>query len=106
MRRPFIGCVSIIPTRSFASSTRKLSGTLPKTVRQLLDTTHINKSDEISVYGWIKSVRQQKRVAFAQLSDGTDLDGRGLQVVFENPDLAKRFPFPFYSTFDLNSSFT
>ncbi|KAG8807860.1 asparaginyl-tRNA synthetase, partial [Serendipita sp. 399] len=69
------------------------SDTLPKTIRQLLATEGDQvggepNSDTTVVHGWVKSVRRQKKVAFAQISDGTDLNSRGLQVVFEKPELA------------------
>jgi hypothetical protein len=81
--------------RSFASCTVRHNPSLPRTIRQVVEAVskheHSAVNDTaISVNGWIKSVRRQKNVAFAQLSDGTDLDGRGLQVVFEDPTLADR----------------
>ena len=55
------------------------------TIRQLLAS---NSNDEtIRVHGWVKSVRIQKRIAFAMLHDGTTQ--KGLQVVFRNPTDAK-----------------
>ena len=45
-------------------------------------------NQEITVRGWIKSVRQQKHVAFLNLSDGTESNLRkGFQVVIEEPPL-------------------
>ncbi|KAG8776768.1 asparaginyl-tRNA synthetase [Serendipita sp. 405] len=81
--------------RLFSSSKCVRSDTLPKTVRQLLaeglrDVQEDgSRPDETVVRGWVKSVRRQKKIAFAQVSDGTDLDARGLQVVFERPELAE-----------------
>ncbi|KAG9053423.1 asparaginyl-tRNA synthetase, partial [Serendipita sp. 407] len=81
--------------RLFSSSKYVRSDTLPKTIRQLLaegprDVQEDgSKPDETVVRGWVKSVRRQKKIAFAQVSDGTDLDARGLQVVFERPELAE-----------------
>lgn len=58
---------------------------LGSTIRQLL--TSKSSEGTIDVYGWIKSVRLQKRVAFAMIHDGTT--PRGLQVVFQDPTHAK-----------------
>jgi asparaginyl-tRNA synthetase len=82
--------------RSFASCAVRYNASLPRTIRQVVEAASKNEHSAandtaVSVNGWIKSVRRQKNVAFAQLSDGTDLEGRGLQVVFENPALADRY---------------
>jgi asparaginyl-tRNA synthetase len=50
---------------------------LPPTIQQLL--AHPS-SAQITVSGWIKSVRRQKNVAFAVLTDGSCT--QGLQAVF------------------------
>jgi len=50
--------------------------------------TSEDASQDIAVRGWIKSVRQQKHVAFLNLSDGTESNLRkGFQVVIEEPSL-------------------
>jgi len=55
------------------------------TIRRVLAS---NSNDEaIRVHGWVKSVRVQKRIAFAMIHDGTTQ--KGLQVVFRNPIDAK-----------------
>jgi asparaginyl-tRNA synthetase len=82
--------------RSFALCAVRHSLALPRTIRQVVEAASEPKQfaindTTVSVNGWIKSVRRQKNVTFAQLSDGTDLDGRGLQLVFENPTLADRW---------------
>jgi asparaginyl-tRNA synthetase len=61
---------------------RRLASTfkLPPTIRQLLATTNSQYSPIITVSGWIKSVRRQKNVAFAVLTDGSS--SQGLQAVF------------------------
>ncbi|KAI5118485.1 hypothetical protein M0805_003517 [Coniferiporia weirii] len=51
---------------------------LPPTIRQLLARQASPK--QIEVCGWVKSVRRQKNVAFAVVSDGSS--SRGLQAVF------------------------
>lgn len=52
-----------------------------RTINALLDTrsTDLSAAKQIEVNGFIRSVRKQKRVAFAALGDGTTLDS--LQVV-------------------------
>jgi len=78
--------------RSFTSCAARRDASLPRTIRQVVETarkgTHSTKPDsKVEVNGWVRSVRRQKNVAFVQLSDGTELDGRALQVVFEKPVL-------------------
>jgi hypothetical protein len=58
---------------------------LGRTIRQVL-TSEPNE-ETIRVHGWVKSVRLQKRIAFAKIHDGTT--PKGLQVVFRNPADAK-----------------
>ncbi|EIN08654.1 asparaginyl-tRNA synthetase [Punctularia strigosozonata HHB-11173 SS5] len=72
---------------------------LPPTIKQLLASPSIPvgtgtppaaaaaAAENVQVHGWIKSVRRQKRVAFAVVSDGSS--ARGLQAVFRDPELAK-----------------
>ncbi|KIM21318.1 hypothetical protein M408DRAFT_333518 [Serendipita vermifera MAFF 305830] len=80
----------LLNRRTFASCSTRRNYSLPRTLRQVIETASENGSStsNIEVNGWIKSVRRQKNVAFAQLSDGTTVDGRGLQIVFEDPTLA------------------
>jgi hypothetical protein len=58
---------------------------LGRTIRQVLASGPVQKP--IQVHGWVKSVRLQKRVAFAMVHDGTT--SKSLQVVFQNPIHAK-----------------
>ncbi|GJE99581.1 asparaginyl-tRNA synthetase [Phanerochaete sordida] len=58
---------------------------LPPTVRQLLAPGTPSSSAPIQVHGWVRSVRRQKRVAFAVVSDGSSTEG--LQAVFPDPSL-------------------
>ena len=53
---------------------------LPPTIRQILARPNSANSPTITVSGWIKSVRRQKNVAFAVLTDGSST--QGLQAVF------------------------
>ncbi|KAI0922305.1 hypothetical protein AcW1_003957 [Taiwanofungus camphoratus] len=65
------------------------TSSLPPTIRQLL-SARVQKQGgpPVQVNGWVKSVRLQKNIAFAVISDGTS--DRGLQAVFKDVDLAKR----------------
>ncbi|KAF9532407.1 asparaginyl-tRNA synthetase [Crepidotus variabilis] len=73
-------------TRRFASfastSTKKFS--LPKNIRQLLEPTDItlDTAKSSTVSGWITSIRKQKRVSFAVISDGST--SKSLQAVLIN----------------------
>ncbi|KAI0319852.1 asparaginyl-tRNA synthetase [Amylostereum chailletii] len=67
---------------------RPLSSVLKNapTIRQLLAK---KPSDVVvQVHGWVKSIRVQKRVAFAMIHDGTCAEN--LQVVFRDPSLPHR----------------
>lgn len=66
---------------------------LGRTIRQVLASEPIQES--IQVHGWVKSVRLQKRVAFAMVHDGTT--SKSLQVVFQNPVHAKVSVVPIFS---------
>ncbi|KAH9946149.1 asparaginyl-tRNA synthetase [Epithele typhae] len=63
------------------------SASLPPTIRQLLASPPPPHAAVVEVNGWIKSIRRQKKVAFAVISDGSS--DSGLQAVFSNTDLAK-----------------
>ena len=55
------------------------------TIRQVLASK--SNDETIHVHGWVKSVRLQKRIAFAMIHDGTT--PKGLQAIFRNPTQAK-----------------
>ena len=65
-------------------STRSLTQ-LGRTIRQVLASE--SSEEKIHVHGWVKSVRFQKRIAFAMIHDGTT--PKCLQAVFRNPTDAK-----------------
>jgi asparaginyl-tRNA synthetase len=71
---------------------RRFASTLPPTIRQLL-TSPTSPSSSIQVNGWVKSIRRQKKVSFAAISDGSS--ALGLQAVFSDPSLAKGLVFVF-----------
>ncbi|TFY60008.1 hypothetical protein EVG20_g7577 [Dentipellis fragilis] len=70
--------------RRFASSSS--TGGLVQSIRRVLSEQQTDVP--VQVHGWVKSVRVQKRVAFAMIQDGTSTES--LQVVFQNPILAHR----------------
>lgn len=63
------------------------SSTLPLTIKSILKKSP--SSSPVTVFGWIKTVRIQKKIAFAELTDGSQYPG--LQLVFLQPSLAKRY---------------
>ncbi|KII84260.1 hypothetical protein PLICRDRAFT_46113 [Plicaturopsis crispa FD-325 SS-3] len=67
--------------RRFASTS-----TLPPTIRQLLSSPGTAK--DIQVNGWVKSIRRQKKVSFAVITDGSS--AQGLQAVLSDASLSKQ----------------
>jgi len=63
------------------------TSSLPLTIRQLLSAQRVESGHPVQVNGWVKSVRRQKNVAFAVVSDGSS--DEGLQAVFTDVGLAK-----------------
>lgn len=54
---------------------------LPRTVRAVLaDAADAAEPTQATVHGWVRSVRAHKRVAFAEIDDGS---GAGVQAVFK-----------------------
>ncbi|KAJ7116002.1 asparaginyl-tRNA synthetase [Mycena epipterygia] len=51
---------------------------LPPTIRQILSSPQVE--EKVTITGWVKSIRKQKRIAFGVLSDGSS--AVGLQAVF------------------------
>ncbi|KAI0721138.1 hypothetical protein C8T65DRAFT_735619, partial [Cerioporus squamosus] len=70
--------------RRFLSSA---SSTLAPTIRQLLVAPPPPSAASVTVNGWVRSIRRQKRVAFVVISDGSS--DAGLQAVFTDVNLAK-----------------
>ena len=64
------------------------------TIRQVLASK--SNDETIRVHGWVKSVRVQKRIAFAMVHDGTT--PKSLQVIFRDPAHAKVSVFLSYYT--------
>ncbi|KAG8918404.1 asparaginyl-tRNA synthetase [Tulasnella sp. 418] len=66
--------------------------TLPKTIKEVVSNhtsptaTEVQSDTVEEIHGWIKSIRKQKRVAFAEIRDGTTF--KPLQAVLDS-DLAK-----------------
>ncbi|KAJ2020934.1 asparaginyl-tRNA synthetase [Coemansia sp. S16] len=59
-------------------------GLVPTLRRVMLDNA---VGTDIKISGWVRSVRVQKRIAFAEISDGSTL--KGVQVIMEDPLMAK-----------------
>ncbi|KAJ2395264.1 hypothetical protein GGF41_008781, partial [Coemansia sp. RSA 2531] len=59
-------------------------GLVPTLRRVMLDNA---AGTDIKISGWVRSVRVQKRIAFAEISDGSTL--KGVQVIMEDPLMAK-----------------
>ena len=64
------------------------SSSLPSTIRQLIAAPKFTGNSPIEVQGWVQSIRKQKKVAFAVISDGSSHSG--LQAVFTDVNLAKQ----------------
>jgi aspartyl/asparaginyl-tRNA synthetase len=60
--------------------------TLPPTIRQILSTPSSAQSP-VTVKGWVKYLRKQKQVAFAEINDGSC--AKGLQAVLNPEDVQK-----------------
>ncbi|KAJ2083824.1 asparaginyl-tRNA synthetase [Coemansia sp. RSA 988] len=67
------------------SNSRGLSG-LPPTLKTVIDLG-VTGAD-VKVTGWVRSVRVQKRVAFAEVSDGSM--PQGIQIVMSDPNMANK----------------
>ncbi|KIL60567.1 hypothetical protein M378DRAFT_110061 [Amanita muscaria Koide BX008] len=65
---------------SFASSTFRLPQTISQLLAHHIDVQGSQQPATITVTGWIKSIRRQKNVSFAVLTDGSS--PKGLQAVF------------------------
>lgn len=74
----------MIRLSSYASPLLSSVPRFTPTIRQLLaaspETDHAQDDRQVTVSGWIKSVRRQKNVSFAVVTDGSS--ATGLQAVF------------------------
>ncbi|KAK9450351.1 uncharacterized protein V1518DRAFT_413627 [Limtongia smithiae] len=64
---------------------------LPATIDSILSRAakeELREEDKIIVHGWIRTVRKQKSIAFAQVSDGSCSES--LQLVFLDPNAASK----------------
>lgn len=78
-----------LPIRALYPFKRYYS-TLPTTIKHLLrDADPLAAQDDVRVSGWIKSIRHQKRVAFAEVTDGSG----SVQVVMP-PEKAAESVYP------------
>ena len=79
-------CTTMLARRFLSSA----SSSLAPTIRQLLASPPSPPAaSSVTVNGWVKSIRRQKKVAFAVISDGSS--DSGLQAVFTNVNLAKQY---------------
>ncbi|KAK9471002.1 uncharacterized protein V1510DRAFT_421360 [Dipodascopsis tothii] len=60
---------------------------LPRTVGDLLAAGADLVGSKVVVHGWVRTVRRQKRIAFAAVSDGST--SQAAQIVFLQPELAQ-----------------
>ena len=65
------------------------SSILPPTIRQLLSAPTTDA--RVQVNGWVKSIRRQKNITFAVISDGSS--ARPLQAVIRDVSLAKAYAY-------------
>jgi asparaginyl-tRNA synthetase len=74
---------------------------LPPTIRQLLRSplsSNFPKSTTTTttVSGWIKSIRKQKNISFAVITDGSSTKGLQAVLVKEDEDLLRRYCYVSY----------
>lgn len=62
---------------------------LPRTIKSVLEDQTISDA-QVSVNGWIRSVRSQKQVSFANINDGSNL--KGIQAILTT-EQAKAYVF-------------
>lgn len=105
-RRPFQShCLAWLAPNCFASSNRPLSSrrltTVPNVASLLAQQhfrsssqTNVSEGDTVRVNGFVRTVRKQKRVAFASISDGSCLDAVQVVLSPEHAEgLVQRPPF-------------
>ncbi|KAJ1761657.1 asparaginyl-tRNA synthetase [Coemansia sp. RSA 353] len=67
------------------SSSAGLGG-LPPTLKTVIKAG-VDGAD-VNITGWVRSVRVQKRIAFAEVADGSTL--RGIQIIMDDPQMASK----------------
>ncbi|KAJ1935918.1 asparaginyl-tRNA synthetase, partial [Kickxella alabastrina] len=68
--------------RKFSSKRPGLG--LSETLKSVINTG--TPGDNVKVTGWVRSVRMQKRIAFAEVTDGSTL--RGIQIIMDDLQMA------------------
>ncbi|KAI8831982.1 hypothetical protein BJ741DRAFT_310441 [Chytriomyces cf. hyalinus JEL632] len=58
-----------------------------KSIRQLLEASHGADAPQVTVNGWVRTVRTQKQRAFVQVADGSN--PQGIQAVVSDPEMVK-----------------
>lgn len=79
--------------RLYSTAAHPAKFRLPPTIRQLLSLSN-QENATTSVTGWIKSVRKQKNITFAVISDGTTAEGLQAVVLKQQgtaPELLRRY---------------
>ncbi|KAK9480433.1 hypothetical protein V1514DRAFT_325395 [Lipomyces japonicus] len=79
--RPLRTCFSSIRSSNFSSLTPTINELFTK-----IQTGKLQDGQEVTVHAWVRSVRKQKRIAFAQVLDGSS--ERLLQLVFLDVGIA------------------
>jgi hypothetical protein len=83
---------SMLLRRLCSAAAHPASFRLPPTIKQLLSASG-SESSATSVTGWIKSIRKQKNITFAVVSDGTTPEGLQAVVLKQQgtaPEILKR----------------
>ncbi|KAJ1733902.1 asparaginyl-tRNA synthetase [Coemansia biformis] len=75
----------IIHSSGSCSSNGGELGALQPTLRRVIESGV--PGADVTITGWVRSVRVQKRIAFAEVSDGSML--RGVQVTMDDPQMAR-----------------
>lgn len=88
--RSILSSCRVRPLHNNPSSTTATSPAVaPVRYARLQDDPGQYEGHQIKITGLIRSVRKQKKVAFARVADGSTL--AGVQAVFPNPALAKEY---------------
>jgi hypothetical protein len=74
----YFGHSPMLFRRLYSTAAHPARFQLPLTIRQLVSSNN-EEISSASVTGWIKSIRKQKNITFAVISDGTTAEG--LQAV-------------------------
>lgn len=68
------------------------------TVKQLFSDQHFAEDEQITLHGWVKTVRGSKRVGFIELSDGSSFKRAQIVMQSDLPNYAELTKLPISST--------